>query len=261
MKHSHKQVSGGFALAALFALAGCAKGGAPAEVTPQVAPSLAAHAVYDRFVEATGGRAALERYSSAHAVGTLSVPAQGIEGDLEVFSAAPNRFLLHVDIPGFGAVRSGYDGTVGWSINPAMGPMVLDGNQLAQMRQQADFLGPLNMEAYVDSAEVVGEEQFEGKACQKVRLVTNWGEQYFEFYDVATGLAVGNIRSQESPMGAMETTTVLSDYKDFGGILTPWRIVQRVMGMEQIMTITAIDYDAVDPAVFALPDEIKALVK
>jgi hypothetical protein len=166
-----------------------------------------------------------------------------------------------VDIPGFGTVRNGYDGTVGWSINPAMGPMVLDGNQLAQMRQQADFFGPLNIEAYVDSAEVVGEEQFEGKTCQEVRVVTKWGEEYVEFYEVATGLAVGSIRSQESPMGAMETTTVLSDYKDFGGILAPSRMVQRVMGMEQIITVTAIDYDAVDPAVFALPDEITALLK
>jgi hypothetical protein len=261
MKHSHKQVYGGLALATLIALSACATGGVPAEVAPAVAPSLAAHAVYERLVEASGGRAALERYSSAHAVGTFSVPAQGIEGDFELFSAAPSLFLLHVDIPGFGTVRNGYDGTVGWSINPAMGPMVLDGNQLAQMRQQADFFGPLNMEAYVDSAEVVGEEQFEGKTCQKVRVVTKWGEEYVEFYEVATGLAVGNIRSQESPMGAMETTTVLSDYKDFGGILAPSRMVQRVMGMEQIITVTAIDYDAVDPAVFALPDEITALLK
>jgi len=261
MKYSHKQVSGGFALAALFALAGCATGGAPAEVTPQVAPSLAAHAVYERLVEALGGRAALERYSSAHAVGTFSVPAQGIEGDLEVFTAAPNLLAVRVEIPAFGTVTTGYDGEVGWSMNPAMGPMVLDGNQLQQMRQQADFFGPLNMEAYVDSAEVVGEEQFEGTMCQKVRVVTKWGEEYFEFYDVATGLAIGNIRSQESPMGPMETTTVVSDYKDFGGILAPTRTVQRAMGMEQIISVTSVDYSAVDPAVFALPEAIKALVK
>jgi hypothetical protein len=261
MQYRYKQLHGGLALFATMLAAGCAKGGGAADVAPAIAPSLAAHAVYERMVEAVGGRAALEQYTSARAVGEFSLPAQGIQGDVEILTAAPNYFLLEVEIPGIGTVRSGFNGEVGWSLNPATGPMILDGNQLNQMRQQSDFLGPLNVEAYVDSASVVEETEFAGVMCQKVRVVTNWGEEYFEFYDVATGLPAGNIRTQESPMGAMEATTVVSDYKDFGGVLGASRIVQSVMGMDQIITITTVEYETVDLAVFELPDEIKAMMK
>ena len=261
MQYRHKRLYGGLALVAVMAAAGCAKGGATADVAPAIAPSLAAHAVYERMVEAVGGRAMLEQYTSAHAFGEFSLPAQGIQGDVQVFTAAPNYFLLEVEIPGIGMVRSGYNGEVAWTLNPATGPMILEGNQLNQMRQQADFLGPLNVEAYVDSASVVEETEFAGKMCQKVRVVTNWGEEYFEFYDVTTGLPAGSIRTQESPMGAMEATTVVSDYKDLGGVLGATRIVQSVMGMDQIITISAVEYQTVDLTVFEIPAEIKAMMK
>ena len=260
MRHRGKQIWASLALATTLATFGCATGGAPGEVQPAIAPSLEAHAVYTRFVEASGGRAALERYSSSRATGDFSIPAQGIAGDLEVFGAAPNKLLVRVDIPGFGMVRQGHDGQVGWSINPAMGPMVLEGRALDQLRQQADFLRPLNVEAYVDSASVMEETEFDGRPCLKVRVVTKWGEEYVEFFDVATGLLAGNIRTQESPMGPIEATTILSGYQDFGGIQVPTKMVQQMMGMEQIITVTAVEYDTVDPTVFALPDQIAALI-
>jgi len=262
MQDSRRHLFGALALAAAAVVAGCAQsGGTATDVSPAIAPSLEAGTVYERVVEALGGRAALEQYTSAHAYGEFSLPAQGIQGDVEIFTAVPNLFLVQVDIPGIGTVRTGYDGEVGWTVNPATGPMIMEGNQLDQMRQQADFLGPLNVEAYVDSASVVEETEFGGKMCQKVRVVTKWGEEYFEFYDVATGLPAGSIRTQESPMGGIETTSVLSDYKDFGGILGASRTVQSMMGMDQIITVNTVEYDTVDSTVFELPSEIKAMMR
>lgn len=240
--------------------AGCAAGTSSSDRSNAVAPSLEASDVYTRYVEALGGREALSRYTSSHALGAFSMPMQGIGGDLEVFAAEPNLMLVRVDIPGVGTVRQGYDGEVGWSINPATGAMVLEGMMLDQMRQQADFFGPLRIEDYIDSARVVADTVFDERPCQKVRLVTKWGEEYFELFDVETGLLAGTIRRQASPMGPMETTTVVSDYQDFGGILVPTMTVQETMGMEQVITVTSVEFDTVDPAVFALPAEIAAMV-
>lgn len=259
MRRMGRRMRAGWAVGAIVALAGCA-GGAPEEVAPAVAPGMGAQAVYQRFVEALGGRAALEQYTSTTVTGTFAMPAQGISGDLQVSAMAPNLLAIQVNIPAIGVVRTGFNGEVAWTVNPMMGPMVLEGMMLDQMRQQADFLGPLNMQAYVDSADVVGEETFEGRTCHKVRVVTKWGESYSEFYDVETGLLAGTIRTQEGPMGAMESTSIISDYKDFGGILVATKTVQRTMGMEQIISVANVMYDPVDPSVFALPKEIQALV-
>jgi hypothetical protein len=243
----------------MVVVAGCA-GGAPEEVAPAIAPGLGAQAVYERFVDALGGREAMEQYQQTTATGTFSMPSQGINGDLQVQAMAPNLLAIEVNIPAIGIVRQGFDGEVGWSVNPMTGPMVLEGTMLDQLRQQADFLGPLNMQAYVDSADVVGEEQFDGRACQKVRLVTKWGEAYFEYYDVATGLLAGTIRTQDGPMGAMEQTTIVSEYQDFAGLLVPTKTVQQTMGMEQIITVTDVSFEPIDPSVFALPKEIQSMV-
>ncbi len=88
-----------------------------------------------------------------------------------------------------------------------------------------------------------------------------WGEEYWEFYDAETGLVGGVIRGQATAMGELETTTVVSDYQEYDGVLMPTKVVQRVMGMEQIVTTTAVDSDPFDAAVFALPAEITALLE
>lgn len=260
MNSIRKQVLRGMAAVAILAVAGPSAGGVFGQAAQEAAPLGAQH-VYDRFVEIVGGVDALKKYQSSHASGTFSMPSQGIEGNLEVFGAAPNKILVRVEVPGFGLIRNGFDGEVGWTINPAVGPMVLDGDQLEQMRQQADFYGALNRHKFLASAEVVEDVDFEGRMCHKIAVVTNWGEEYTEFYDVETGLFAGNIRNQESPMGAMEATTIVSEYKEFSGVLLPTRSVQRVMGVEQILSITSMEYDSVDASVFDLPEEIKALLE
>jgi hypothetical protein len=260
MQALRRRIGSSLLLAVLATAAGCAAGTSSGDRSNAVAPSLEASDVYTRYVEALGGRETLARYSSSRALGEFAMPRQGIRGDLEVFGAEPNKMLVRVEIPGVGVVRQGYDGEVGWSINPATGAMVLEGMMLDQLRQQADFLGPLAMESYVDSARVVADTVFDERPCQKVRLVTKWGEEYFEFFDVETGLLAGTVRRQASPMGPMETTTVVAEYQDFGGILVPARTVQETMGMEQVITVTAVEFDTVDPEVFTLPAEIAAMV-
>jgi len=232
---------------------------APAAMGQEALPS--AKDLYARYVDALGGPDAILQHKSAHMTGTFSAPAQGIDGTIEIFSAAPMMMRVNLEIPGIGAVRSGSDGTTFWTINPAVGPMIMEGTMLDQARQQADFYAQLHPEQYVDSSTTVERTDFEGRPCYKVRVVTKWDEEYFELYDAETGLQAGSIRTQETPMGGIEATTVYGDYRQFGGVMLPTTVTQRMMGMEQIMTTDAVDWDDVDPTVFALPDEIKTLLE
>jgi hypothetical protein len=217
--------------------------------------------IRERYIEALGGRAALQAPTSSHVTGTFEIPANGISGDMEMFGAAPNKLFTTMEMPGFGQSRTGFDGEVAWTINAAMGAMLIEGKNLQQLRQQADFYSVLNPEAHIESFEPVARKDFEGKPSYEVKVVTKWGEEYLEYYEVETGLQIGSVRTQESPMGGIEATTVVEEYGHFGDILVPTRIVQRAMGMEQIMTITAIEYDVVHDSVFAIPPEIQELLK
>jgi hypothetical protein len=60
-------------------------------------------------------------------------------------------------------------------------------------------------------------------------------------------------------MGQMPMTSVITEYKPFGGLMVPTVTRQRMMGLEQVMTIASVSFDAVDPKTFELPPAIAAL--
>jgi hypothetical protein len=257
----------------LFALSLCAALAMPAPVSAQesggdsaAAPAAtaqdlpAATTIIQRYIEASGGVEAIEGQKARRATGTIEAPAQGIRGDVETLAAPPDKLRLKIVIPGLGEIRSGYDGTTGWLIHPAFGPMVVEGRMLQQTQQQADMRSMLHPGRFVKRMETVERTEFDGRDCYKVKVVTQWDEEYFEFFEVDSGLLAGSIRKLASPMGELESTTTVGDYEEVDGVLLPTRVVQTTMGMEQVVKINQIETVEPGPDAFALPAEIRALV-
>lgn len=267
-EHERRQTSGLLALTLCAALAAPSlaaaqtSGGDSAVAQAAETQDLpAATTIIDRYVEAVGGVEAIKGQEARRATGVIEAPAQGLSGDVEVVAAPPDKFRLKVVIGGLGEVQSGYDGTTGWLIHPAFGPMVLDGRMLQQTRQQADMFSMLHPDRFVKSMETVERTDFDGRECYKVKVVTQWDEEYFEFFEVESGLLAGSVRKQATPMGEIEATTTLSDYEEVDGVLLPTRTVQTTMGIEQVVTIDEIETVEVEEDAFALPAEIRALVQ
>jgi hypothetical protein len=220
-----------------------------------------ARSILDRHLAAIGGRDAVLSHKSTHASGTLSMPAAGVTGGVDMYGAHPNRTLLKVSLGGVGEVLEGFDGTHGWSISPMTGPMLLEGKQLDEKRFDSEFHSELRSDARYQSLTTLEQVDFEGRRCYKVRLVRKTGGEDIEFYDVATGLKAGSITTRETQMGTVTGTTVETDYKKFGNLLQPTTVRSQVGGLQQVITITSIDYDQVPASIFELPAGIKALLK
>jgi len=238
----------------------------PAEtVTPQdgraVVQLPSARSILDRHLAAIGGRQAVMSHKSTHASGTLSMPAAGVTGAVDIYGAHPNRTLLKVSLGGVGEVLEGFDGTHGWSISPMTGPMLLEGKQLDEKRFDSEFYGELRGDTRYQSLTTLEQVDFEGRRCYKVRLVRKTGGEDIEFYDVATGLKAGSITTRETQMGTVTGTTVETDYKKFGNLLQPTTVRSQVGGIQQVITISSIEYDQVPATIFELPAGIKALLK
>jgi len=248
------------ALAALFVAPVYAQ--VPATPAPAVEKLPDARAIIDRHVKEIGGRQALLSYKSMHTKATLSMPANGISGPMEIWATAePQRTLVKMTIPGVGEIAEGFDGTHAWSINAMTGPMLKTGAMLFEAKFDGDFRNDLRDPAKYPSVKTLEKVTFEGRPCYKVQLTRSDGGQDVDFYDVATGLRAGSANVRQTPMGPMTTTSVESDYKKIGKLLVATKMTQKVMGIEQIITLTTIEYDNVDPAVFELPAAIKALIK
>jgi len=235
-------------------------------LSPMTAGSVAAQALPDattiirRYVEAMGG-AELRDKQGMVTEGTFSLPAMGTTGAMEVSQARPNHIVLHMTLPGIGDLRSGFDGTVGWSLNPLEGPRVLSGNELEQVRDDADFSATLRDERLVESMETIDRREVEGQACYRVRIVWKSGRETFDCYAIESGLLISTDLRTETVMGTVDATVLFSDYREFDGVRVPTRTVQKVMGQEMVMTVNSVRFEPIDPAVFELPAEIKALVR
>jgi len=234
---------------------------APKEESKSSVKLPSAKEIIDRFVKECGGKEAMLKHKSYHSMGKLEMFGQGISGDLEIFAAAPNRFLVKTKIEGFGDITQGFDGKVGWSMDPAQGPMLLKGKMLDQIKEQAEFYGTLHNEDQYKSMEVIGIEKYESVDCYKMKLIWKSGQESHEFFDVKTGLMIGMMATHATPMGEIPVTTTLTDYKEFEGVKMPTKIAQKLATFQQVMNLRNVEANSVPDSVFDLPDPIKALVK
>lgn len=219
-------------------------------------------ALVDKHVKAIGGREALLKHRSLQVKGTMSVAASGITAPIEIAAAAnPNRTIMKTAMPGIGEIMEGFDGSHGWSVNPMTGPMLKVNKELQQAKLDADFYSDLRDPKTYITVKTVEKTTFEGRPAYKVSLARVDGAQDFDFYDAETGLRAGSIITRESAMGTLTVTSVLKDYQKFADVLIPTSQSQKVMGVEQMLKVTSVEFDKVDPAVFTPPDAIKALIK
>ena len=213
-----------------------------------------------KFVAATNGTAVMAKHQSVRSKGRFELPAAGMSGDLEISQARPNKTMMRITVSAIGQIEQGFDGTTAWSINPMQGPRVLTGRELEAIREESSFGTSSRQGPNVASAETVEKTEMNGEPCFKVKMVWKSGRETFDCYSVASGLLIASMGKQESPMGTIDVTNLISDYKDFGGQKVATRLTQQVMGNEQVLIISSVDYDAADPGVFEMPAAIKALV-
>jgi hypothetical protein len=232
----------------------------PADATVARAALPRSAEVIARSIEALGGQKAFKAVHSIHAVGKMTIPGPGISGDFELFSARPARVVYRLTIIGIGKVENGYDGKIGWSVNPVSGPELLKDKQLQEMSEDAWFDSPLHGLDRIKSMEVIGRAEFDGHQAYKLKVVFPSGNEQFEYFDVTSGLQLGSEMSRTLPQGVVPTTNFMRDYKKFGALMQPTTIVQRALGLDQVVTISSIEYDTVADAVFAVPDDVKPLL-
>jgi hypothetical protein len=260
---------------AVLVLAGCASTGAAGGAAPDSAPpakkadvrnEVGANglptpaAILARYVDALGGEAALRKHDSFTRKGKMSIAAMGMEGMSTTRAAAPDKVSMNIET-GMGAMNQGYNGEIGWSDNPMTGAQLLDGDQLANMKTQADYYMPLNYPKHFASMETVEQVDFSGQPAYKLRVVNATGRESFHYFGKDSSLLVGIQGVQAGPMGESEVKISFTDYKDFDGVKIPAKTTLDVAGMQIEQTVETVTYGDVDPTAFELPAAVQALVK
>ena len=161
-----------------------------------------ARELINRHVKAVGGREAILAHKSMHATGTLSVPASGISGPMEIFgAAAPTGCIVKTTVTGIGDIMEGFDGSHAWSMTPMTGPMLKVGKELEQTKLDADFYSELRDPKNYPRSRRSRRRPSTAARATRSALKRIDGVEDFDFYDVATGLRAGSINTRETADG------------------------------------------------------------
>jgi hypothetical protein len=220
-----------------------------------------AESILDRYLEVTGGKALYQKRKTEIATGTVELPSQGLKGTLTRYAAEPDKNYSVVELEGIGKIESGSVGGIAWDKNAITGPRVKTGEEKAQALREGTFNEHLNWRKNFAKAETAGVETVDGEECYKVVLTPPEGKPENVYYQKKSGLAVKATATVVSQMGEVPMEQTLSDYKDFGGILMPSKIHQKVAGQELLMTIQTVKVNEEIPASkFDPPADVKELL-
>lgn len=208
-----------------------------------------------------GSRVVLEAHQSVRMVGAMQIEAIGIDAPLEILKRRPNQYLMRATLGPMGEMLTGYDGRNAWAVQPGAGASLITGDAATPIAEQANYFGDLHQYERFTSTETLAETAFEGKRVHPVRLIRAGTDTLYEFFDVATGLSVGSRAALVTPMGRMETTSIVGEYKDFGGLKVATRIEQRLPQYSLVIRIREVEFDTVDEAAIAPPESVRALIK
>jgi hypothetical protein len=212
-----------------------------------------AQQVLERMAQAMG-LANAAKIRTVQVTGTISYPAQGIQGRFEAYHKSPNKILLKITIQGLGEVQQGYDGKVGWEKNPMTGLRELQGTELAQMRWSAETGASNDLRKALRNPKLAGRERVGNREAFVITAQTTAGTPIKVYIDTQRYLPLRMDMEAATPQGKLNIATFLEDYRRIDGIMYPFTTRQSTAGIEAVQKTERVRHNVpVSDAIFRKP--------
>jgi len=178
-------------------------------------PSASVDQILDRFVQALGGRRALEQVTSMVFAGVMKISGYEEPAVTREYFKYPNHFAFIAEIPGYGAIRTIYDGKTAWNVDPKKGVTPLSGPRLSDVRRRADIHWNLKLKKFYPGLNLVGREKVDGKDAWALEsTVDHWTYRFY--FDADSGLLVRFDTDTHQPGGTSSIS--IGDYRRVGPV-------------------------------------------
>src|SRR6266498_3003864 len=171
--------------------------------------------VLDKFLEACGGRPAIEKIKSRTIRGELDL--MGSTSDWVLEAKAPNKQFSGFNNPTLGAVADGFDGTVAWSKNQS-GIRVKEGEELAKTKRDAEFYRYLNLKKLHPDLGYKGTDKVDGEEVHVLESKPSASSRERFSFSTKSNLLIRQESEFEGPQGKVGVTVRLTDFLPIDGI-------------------------------------------
>lgn len=223
--------------------------GEPVKESRAIPANLTAEKVIEKYIQAMGGRANIQKIETMKQVGSVSM--QGRTITIKTFQQAPDKFANVTEMNGMTVQKQVYNGEKGKVT--AMGQQQdIEGDQLENLKFEAKMFKFLRYDELGVQLELKGVEQVDGKDAYKIQVTNPTGSTHYDFYDVDSGLKVKTKSKQQTPQGEVTTEQQFKNYKEVNGVKFPYTI--QISGMRN-MTMEIQSYEVnedIDESVFTL---------
>ena len=196
--------------------AGAGTPGAAPQASPNPTPALpTADDIFNKYIAAIGGQAAIAKLSSRMAKGTIS-QANGNSFQFELYQSGPDKFDLVVTTPQ-GSMERGFNGQVGWE-KTGRGVCEITGGELANFRAANSLFSFINLKDQYARPPRVRKDKLNDQDVYVLDGPTTDGRRMRLYFDAASGLLLRRMTFLTTMIGIIPDQVDLEDYRDVEGV-------------------------------------------
>jgi photosynthetic reaction center cytochrome c subunit len=193
---------------------------APKEVEGGEVGGPAADELFEKYLKAVGGAAAVEKINSRVMKGTITFGDRNVP--IDIYSKEPDKRVSISHTPD-GDNITAFDGHEGWLGAPKRPVHEMHGPDIDAAAMDADLHFAEHLKGMFIKAEVRGTEKI-GDAETYFVVGQREGKPPLRLYfDEKSGLLVRLVRFSETPLGRLPTEIDYADYREAGGVKIPFR--------------------------------------
>jgi hypothetical protein len=184
-----------------------------------------AEEVVAKYISAKGGADNLRKIQTVVMKGTLN--ANGLEIPINSYVIGNKAYRQDFTVNGM----TGYQIITkenGWNFNPFMGQTKAEAMTADDIKSSLDQLDAtddlLDYAAKGTGVEYLGTEDVEGTECYKLKLTMSSGKEKTYFIATADNMLVKTSQKVNANGQEVETSTMMSNYKEVNGVLFPYSI-------------------------------------
>lgn len=172
--------------------------------------------IIKRYVQAVGGKVAVEKLKTRVIKGSVVTP--GGSAPLEIYVKSTNKFLVIIDSPVGGISRNCFNGTVAWSQNRQRGLREMSGPEVENFKREYDLHKEIRLREHYPKITFKSREKIGDREAYVVDAVTTDEVTEVLYFDVDSGLLM---RRDVTVQGTM-LQAYFEDYREVDGVKLPF---------------------------------------
>ena len=214
-------------------------------------PEPSAEQLLDKYLQALGGAAAIDRVRSLVMKGTIDFGGKSLP--IDIYSKDPEKRISFTHMPDGDSVTA-FNGHEGWLGTPGHPLREMHGSDLDAASMDADLHLATHLKAMFSEIAVRGAEKIDDHEAYVVLGQREAKPPVRLYFDEQSGLLVRLVRFGETALGWLPTQIDYADYRDTNGVKIPYRwTLARPNGRFTIQVSDVKQNVPVDDAKFAKP--------